>query len=265
MTTASPMTPAMDPPAARGYQEEKQRELGRPAAQEQVQQQVQQQGDREVSALLAELEMVWAEFVREFEATPIMARILGCRASLADYQLLLLNLRQQVIEGGCWLARAASQMEIGHFELRSAFIRHAATEHRDYLMLEDDYVQAGGRLVEIRSAPKNIGSEALSAWIYQLSSQPNPFGVLGALFIIEGVGSRLAARLAEQLRLGLGLRPEQLKFIAYHAEQDGGHQGEMRRLLGSGFLDATVRARIVKCARVTGLLYALQFQTLGRY
>jgi 3-oxoacyl-[acyl-carrier-protein] synthase-3 len=42
-------------------------------------------------------------------------------------------------------------------------MKHAVTEHRDFRMLEVDYVASGGALADIQGAEKNIGSEALSA------------------------------------------------------------------------------------------------------
>lgn len=210
------------------------------------------------------LDAVWTEFSARLLATPSMARILDGRAALPEYRSLLLNLRQQVVEGGCWLARAASHMDMAHFALRSAFIRHAATEHLDYQMLEDDYVKVGGRADDLVATPKNIGSEALSAWMYHTTSQRNPCAVLGALFIIEGVGSRVAPLIAARLAEHLRLEPDQMKFIRYHAANDDDHQRQMNKILSGAYITPAVADGIVKSARVTGLLYALQFEMLGQ-
>ena len=81
-----------------------------------------------------------------------------CRSSISstatssgssDYRELLLNHRQQVVEGARWIARASSSIDKDYFELRSRFLKHAITEHRDFQMIERDYVSVGGRLEEI--------------------------------------------------------------------------------------------------------------------
>ena len=84
------------------------------------------------------------------------------KLSMADYKLLLLDMRQQVIDGSQWISRAASNIDIDLFELRSAFIKHTATEHKDYQMLEKNYVALGGQIETIQSGEKNIGSVALN-------------------------------------------------------------------------------------------------------
>ena len=161
--------------------------------------------DSAVAAVLRKLAVAWTEFEGRLEATPLIRRLTRGRFELADYRMFLINLRQQVKDGSLWMARAASSIDEDHLELRSTLMRHAVTEHRDFRMLETDYVASGGALEEIRNAEKNLGSEALSSWMFHQASQPNPFGLLGAMFIIEGLGSIKAAawgRLA-QSRLGL--------------------------------------------------------------
>ena len=48
-------------------------------------------------------------------------------------------------------------------------------------MLEDNYVSVGGRREDIVNAEKNIGSEALSVWMFHKSSCENPVDLFGAM------------------------------------------------------------------------------------
>ena len=86
-----------------------------------------------------ELSRVWADFERRVRAAPVVRRIDAGTATLDDYRALLMHLRQQVVEGGRWISRAASSFSVELFELRSAAIRHAAEEHRDFRLLEEDF------------------------------------------------------------------------------------------------------------------------------
>jgi len=63
--------------------------------------------------------------------------------TIDDHLCLLRNLRQQVIEGSRWITRTASSFDRNHAEIRSTIISHAVDEHRDYELLEKDYVASG--------------------------------------------------------------------------------------------------------------------------
>jgi 3-oxoacyl-[acyl-carrier-protein] synthase-3 len=215
----------------------------------------------EVSAeLLRQLTTTWLEFERKLRSVPIVRRLHRGEFTLEDYKALLKNLRPQVVEGARWIARAASHMT--DFRLRSLFIGHAQEEHRDFQMLERNYVSVGGKLEEIVNAEKNVGSEALSAFIFHQASQENPIDLVGSMFIIEGLGNRLAAQWAAQIRDTLDLKPEQVSFLAYHGENDETHIGKLDAILNADWMTPDIARRIVKTAQVTARLYLLQLEEI---
>ncbi len=213
--------------------------------------------------LVRELTHVWVDFEAKLHRVPILEKLTRGVFTVEDYQELLINLRQQVVEGSRWIARAASSITAEHLALRSSFIRHARDEHRDYEMLERHYVSVGGSQEAIARAPKNIGSEALSAWMFHRASQENPFDLLGAMFIIEGLGNRVARRWGLAIRDQLGLEDDQVRFFLYHGDNDGTHLERLEAALGSGILTPELAARVVKTAKVTARLYLLQLEELG--
>jgi hypothetical protein len=210
------------------------------------------------------LAAVWADFEEMLARVPILRRLGEGTVTLEDYQRLLFNLRQQVVDGSPWISRAAGSFDVDHFELRAAAIRHAEEEHRDYLMLERDYVAVGGSLAELRAGRKNIGSEALSGYMFHYASQPNPVGLLGAMFIIEGLGARRAAAWAARFQEVLGLADNQVHFMRYHEQADAAHTGDMDAILSSGLVDEDAADQVVRCAQVVARLYALQLEELDR-
>jgi 3-oxoacyl-[acyl-carrier-protein] synthase-3 len=207
-----------------------------------------------------ELALVWADFERMLRAVPMVQRIEEGVATLEDYKRLLVNLRQQVMEGARWIARAASNVSIELFPLRSMFIGHAGDEHKDYQMLERDFVAVGGTMLEITTQPKNIGSEALSAFMFHHASQPDPLDLLGAMFVIEGLGIKKAGRWAELLREQLKLTNQQTSFLTYHGTNDDDHFAKLRQVLESGVLDMKTAEGVVKTAKTVARLYALQLE-----
>jgi len=214
--------------------------------------------DAAVQSVLRKLAIVWTEFEGDLESTALIRRLNRRQLRLEDYQAFLINLRQQVVDGACWISRAASNISEDYFDLRSTLISHAATEHRDYKLLEDDFAATGGALDAIRRANKNPGSQALSAWMFQTASQPNPFNMIGAMFIIEGLGATKASVWGRAVLDQLKLDKSAATFLLYHGENDADHMEEFESMLRMLPLDAELEERIVACARVTGRLYAMQ-------
>jgi 3-oxoacyl-[acyl-carrier-protein] synthase-3 len=212
--------------------------------------------------LVRRLAQVWVELEQRLHEVPVIKKLETGQFQVDDYKRLLVNMRQQVVEGGRWIARAASQVEIDAFPVRSLFIQHAGEEHRDFRMLERDYVSVGGELSEITSAEKNIGSEALSAWMFHRAGQSNPLDLLGAMYVIEGLGSQFARRWGNLIRDQLGLEERQVSFLLYHGSNDDRHLGRLEEVVGSGLIDDALADRIVKTAKVTARLYLLQLEEI---
>jgi 3-oxoacyl-[acyl-carrier-protein] synthase-3 len=218
----------------------------------------------EVTAwLFEELAFVWLDFDRHLASVPIVARVEDGTVTVDDYRGLLLNLRQQVMEGGRWIALAASSMSIELFPVRSLLIGHAAEEHTDYQMIERDYCSVGGTMSELTSQPKNVGSEAFSAFMFHQASRPDPLDLFGAMFIIEGLGSAKAAGWAKQIKDALGLDDAQVSFLAYHGLNDDAHYEKLRMILSHPLIDQPLAERLVKTAKVVARLYVLQLEELG--
>jgi hypothetical protein len=206
----------------------------------------------------------WDELEEHLARVPVLNRLDDGTVTIEDYRRLLFNLRQQVVDGSPWISRAASSFDIEHFELRAAAIRHADEEHRDFLMIERDYVAVGGTLDELRAGRKNVGSEALSGYMFHYAAQPNPVGLLGAMFIIEGLGAKRAAGWAARFQEVLGLADSQVRFMTYHEAADSAHTGDLDAILTSGMIDEAAADEIVRCAQVVARLYALQLEELDR-
>jgi 3-oxoacyl-[acyl-carrier-protein] synthase-3 len=212
--------------------------------------------------LFEELALVWADFETQLSTVPIVRRIEQREASLDDYRALLYNLRQQVLEGARWITRAASNLTVEYTDLRAEFIEHAAEEQRDYRMLENDYVAVGGSREAIKSGQKNPGSEALSAFMFNQANRENPFDLLGAMYIIEGLGANKASHWVELIKDQLDLSSEQVSFIEYHGGADEEHTEKMFEILRSDLITPEIARSIVYTARVVARLYALQLEEI---
>lgn len=215
--------------------------------------------------LIRQLTQIWIDFESKLLKTNIVAKIHDKTLTIEDYKLLLIDLRQQVIDGSQWISRAASNIDIEIFELRSAFIKHTAAEHKDYQILERNYVTLGEDLETIQNGEKNIGSVALSSYMFQQASKNNPIDLLGAMFIIEGIGKRLAAYWGEMIREQLNLTEDQVSFFTYHGVADENHFHNLEKALNHPLMNIEMAKRIAKTAKITATLYQMQLAELGNY
>lgn len=215
--------------------------------------------------LIRALSSVWIQFETALLQLPVIQKIHAGNLSKDDYKLLLNDLRQQVIDGSQWISRAASNIDIELFELRSAFIKHTAAEHRDYQILEANWVAMGWDKNAIQNGIKNIGSQALSAYMFHQASKPNPVNLMGSMFIIEGIGKRLAAFWGEMIKTQLQLNEDQVSFFTYHGVADENHFHNLEKALNHPLMNMDIADQIVKTAKTTAALYVMQLKELGNY
>ena len=224
--------------------------------------------DNKVTSFLAnQLAMVWLDFNRRLAEIPIVKKIENGTLTREDYMILLLNMRQQVAEGGRWISRAASSMESDDlFPFRSMMIQHASDEHRDYQMLEKMYTGLGGSLREIKQRPRNIGSEALTCYMFHQASKTDPLHLFGAMFIIEGLGSCKAGEWGSAIQKTLDLEDKDIIFMLYHDEHDADdHYQKLRLALSLPLITQEIAVEIVKTAKMVARLYCLQLEELDNY
>ena len=98
----------------------------------------------------------------------------------------------------------------------------------------------------------------------RLAATPNPIGLLGAIYIIEGTGQRIVPALLPLMKASLKLPPEAFRFLEYHGAQRReppaplaarGRDGD-----GASTPRATASRQIIATARHTAELYLMQFE-----
>ena len=211
---------------------------------------------------LRRLIRVWFDFERRLAQVPIVRRLDLGQFNLEDYQKLLLNLRPQVVEGARWISRCASSFDRDNADIRSVIIGHAQDEHRDYEVLETDYVTSGGDLQTLRSQPRNPGSEALHCFLMYRAGQPNPVDLLGAMWIIEGLGEKMANDWAKRVDELIGDTDEYTRFLRYHGDNDDSHMDKLYGLIDRVCTDQAAADRVVRTAKVVARLYAMQLEEI---
>ena len=213
-------------------------------------------------ATLRRLMREWFDFERRLSGVPIIRRLELGTFTRGDYQRLLLNLCPQVVEGSRWISRCASSFDRDHADIRSTILRHAYDEHRDYEVLEQDFVAAGGDLLTIRAQAKNPGSEALHAFLMFKAGEPNPGGMLGAMWIIEGLGEKMASSWAARIEALTGCDATCTRFLRYHAGNDDSHMDKLYGLIDRICTSGRAASDVVTTARIVARLYAWQLEEI---
>lgn len=215
-----------------------------------------------IAGMLKDLMGVWHGYRSEVFRTDLARAILDGTVQHDAYLAWMENWIPQVREGSLWMRRAVSSMTPALRSLAQLVQTHAGEEQLDWQVLYQDYRNAGGAL-PLHALRMNPGGEALNAFMHAYASRPDPIGLLGGIYIIEGTGQRIVPTLLPRLKSSLGLSSSLLQFMAYHGENDQSH---MLRWLEAVKLAAEVApdapARIVQVARSVAALYLQQWNYL---
>ena len=218
--------------------------------------------NRYAQKALRNLMQVFFDFERQPSRTWFVKKIDKNSLTAEDYCIFLKNLHSQVIEGSRWISRCASSFDSEFAEVRSLIIKHAKDEHRDYMMLESDYINCGGKSEELLFCMRNIGSDALHGFIMYRASRSNPYDLLGAMWIIEGLGQKMASDWADQIESLLDMQIPVTRFLKYHGENDAEHLKKFYEMLNILCVSDSRAERIQQTAEVVARLYALQIEEM---
>jgi 3-oxoacyl-[acyl-carrier-protein] synthase-3 len=215
--------------------------------------------------LLRELALIWHDYRSKAWRTPIVSRIARGSLTHADMLRWMEDWIPQVQQGSVWMRKAVSALDERYADLRALVSAHANDEQYDFRILFADYRRAGGARERIEDLRRNPGGEALNAYLHARAERPNPVGLLGAIYIIEGTGQRVVPALLPQIRRQLGLPLEAVRFLHYHGENDVNHLARWLRCaelaLQSGGRAAA--EDIIATARNTAALYLMQLEAIG--
>ena len=214
--------------------------------------------------LLGELATIWHDYRSRAWRTPVIRKLRENRFGIPDYVQWMQHWIPQVREGSLWMREGAASVQAPYQALADLIETHAGDEQDDYRILFDDYRTAGGAVDDIDTLRRNPGGEALNSYLHALAATPNPVGLLGAIYIIEGTGQRIIPALLPLMKACLDLPPNAFRFLEYHGANDEHHL--LRWLRGVEIVlehDGPDRAgaqAIIDTARRTAELYLMQFE-----
>ncbi|RYF60358.1 MAG: 3-oxoacyl-ACP synthase [Comamonadaceae bacterium] len=216
-----------------------------------------------LAPLLTELAGIWHDYRSRVWRTPLVRALTRGEFSMDDYCNWMAQWVPQVREGSLWMREGAANLRAPFDSLSTLIDHHAGEEQNDFKILFDDYTRAGGKVKDIDQLTRNPGGQALNAYLHALAATPNPIGLMGAIYVIEGTGQRIVPHLLPLLKSALALTPDMYRFLEYHGHNDQEHLDEWLMAVEMVMsLDDTGTAaqRIVDTARQTASLYLMQFE-----
>ncbi|MFZ1388270.1 MAG: 3-oxoacyl-[acyl-carrier-protein] synthase III C-terminal domain-containing protein [Thiolinea sp.] len=218
--------------------------------------------NQQVQATLLELAEIWHSFRSQMWRTPLVEKINAGQLTQSDYVTWMAQWIPQVREGSLWMRAAVAQLDEPYQVLARLITEHANDEQFDFNILFEDYQAAGGKAQNIHELQRNVGGEALNSYMHRKAKTPNPFGLLGGIYIIEGTGQRIVPWLLPLVKQQLNLPERCYRFLKYHGENDEHHLE--RWLMALQFVleigGETARRDIVRTARDVANLYQLQME-----
>ncbi len=218
--------------------------------------------------LLGELATIWHDYRSRAWRTPVIRKLRERAFTADDYVRWAETWIPQVREGSKWMREGAASVRAPYEALAALIETHAGDEQDDYEILYSDYRKAGGT-AKLDALRRNPGGEALNSYLHALAATPNPLGLLGAIYIIEGTGQRIIPALLPLMKASLMQGPDALpadafRFLEYHGANDQAHLLRWLRaveivLEHDGDTGHGARA-IIETARRTAGLYLMQFE-----
>ncbi|MGL4230755.1 MAG: iron-containing redox enzyme family protein [Casimicrobium sp.] len=208
---------------------------------------------------LTQLAQIWHDYRSKVWRTPLIQRIVRGQFSVDDYRVWTAQWTPQVREGSLWMREGIASLTGGFTALGDLIETHAGEEQNDFQILYRNYTQAGGTL-PIDSLKRNPGGEALNSFLHSLAATPNPIGLLGAIYIIEGTGQRIVPHLLPMIKQQVDLPRDAFAFLQYHGANDENHLRRWLQGLELALLaDPSAGDRIVQTAQRVAQLYQMQF------
>lgn len=210
--------------------------------------------------LLTALANVWHDYRSSVWRSPVIHRLVENRFTQADYCQWTSQWVPQVREGSKWMREAIASLTAEYAVLGELIETHASDEQHDFKILYEDYRVAGGDL-PLDDLHRNPGGEALNTYLHALAATPNPVGLLGAIYIIEGTGQRIIPALLPLLRKQVDLPANAFRFLEYHGANDEHHLARWLQAVEVTLaINPAAADKILATARRTAQLYQMQFE-----
>ena len=88
----------------------------------------------------------------------------------------------------------------------------------------------------------------------------NPVDMIGAMWIIEGLGNKMALTWARRVEEAFGTEKQISRFMSYHGENDQEHLDKLYQIIDRVCQREEDTAAIVQTAKVVARLYLLQLE-----
>ncbi|MGL5290825.1 MAG: TenA family transcriptional regulator [Vibrionaceae bacterium] len=138
--------------------------------------------------------------------------------------------------------------------VRQALVEYINEEHGHQEWILNDIRACGYDEKKVQNGKPALAIELMVAFLYDQIARGNPMGFFGMVYVLEGTSIKIAIAVAEQLKIKLGLKPEQMSYLISHGNVDIEHMKFFENLMNK-VSDPSDQAAIIHAAKVVFKLY----------
>lgn len=195
-------------------------------------------------------------------ASSLSQQLADCSVGRTRYAKFLSDLYPVVRHFCPTIAAAASRCPDAFVDVRSFLYAHAEEENGHELwVLEDCEAIGGAELVaRVKDGRPAAEIQGLIGFHYATIEREHPLAVLGMIFALESIATRVAGRAALSVSKALQLSGgEGVRFLSSHGPMDEGHLAELKKVVGR-IEDPAAASAIRNAAAVTFQLFGAVFR-----
>ena len=201
--------------------------------------------------------------VREaLEGTKVVRLAMEGRLDAGLYGRYLVNAYHYAGHSPKVMAIAAARAMDDHPELAAYLLKHAYEERGHDAWALADLRSLGVDEAEAKAADPVPSCSAMIGYVHYVAEVANPVGLLGWMYLLEGMGEDLGATVAARLRDALPAGAS-ARFVSGHGVADAAHAHELSEKIEDHVrTEASVRA-VHRVADVVADLYVRMFREIG--
>jgi pyrroloquinoline quinone (PQQ) biosynthesis protein C len=204
-----------------------------------------------------------AEELEKFARLPLIGALVSGTVGRERYKGFLNDLYHVVWHFCPAMAAAAARCSDSFASTRYFYYEHIEEEKgHEIWVLEDCEAVGGADFVQaVKSGRPCKEVQGLIGFNYSISEREHPCGVLGMVYVLEAIASRLAGRAGMGVAKALNLQldpPVGVKFLSTHGPMDAGHLDELEKVM-AGIKDERTADVVSNACRVNFHLFSAAF------
>ena len=161
---------------------------------------------------------------QQFMEIPLIQEVLRKGASKDLYLDFLSQAYHHVKCTAPLLASAAGRCSVDDYIYQAALFEYIEEERGHELWILEDIQALGGNIEEVRRSAPRLPCKVMVGHAYYLIDRVSPYGMLGMIYVLEGMAVALASMAVAAIRSSIASTSDEgFKYLTTHSDLDVGH------------------------------------------